>query len=372
MGGTVICNVGDIQRSLIGEYLIAISIVYELIACFLQKLDRLCKVVLVCIIGRIIVSDCICIRVSISIVILTELSAVAVCHTCRNKGICQLLTGLADVLYDVVTVDQKGKSTSHGRSLLRSLACEQIAVYIKCYIIGTEVVDDVELRIVQKALDLIGRNRICEIKVTCIVCSVDCSIICTEHELHALDLHFICTVVVRVLHINHALIVVPALQCVSAARHEACFLAPCTRILLPALCCLNACLRNRIECRECTQVKEVCTRCTKLHGKRLAILACLDIQCSVILSCDRIKHVCIVCTGLSTCGTVPGIYEILCGQLGTVAPLQAILHRKGIGQSILACLIAVCKIHCNLAILIIGAKSVKAVDCKACTVNRCI
>ena len=53
MGGTVICNVGDIQRSLIGEYLIAISIVYELIACFLQKLDRLCKVVLVCIIGRI-------------------------------------------------------------------------------------------------------------------------------------------------------------------------------------------------------------------------------------------------------------------------------------------------------------------------------
>ena len=79
------------------------------------------------------------------------------------------------------------------------------------------------------------------------------------------------------------------------------------------------------------------------------------------------------CTGLGTCGTVPGICEILCGQLGTIAPLQAILHRKGIGQSILACLIAVCKIHCkNPAILIIGAKSVKAVDYKACTVNRCI
>ena len=321
---SVICDVGDIDRSCIRKYFISVSIINELIACLFQKLNCLCQVVIVCFIGRIIISNCICIRIGVSIIVLTELTAIAICHTCRNKGICKLLTCLANVLYDIITVDQKAETTSHCRCLLRSLACKQITVYVERYIVGTKVINDMEFRIVQKALDFIRRNSICEIKVACIVCGINRSIIRTQHELKTLDLNFICTIVVRVLYVYHALVMCPALKCVSTAGYKSCFLAPCARVILPSVSSLNACLRNCVECRECAKVKEVCTRRHKIDGKGLSILTCSYIQCSIVFSCDRVKHVCVVSTCLCTCSTIPGINKIICVQICAIAPLQAI------------------------------------------------
>ena len=159
MACAIVGQVCDVQRSLSGKLAI---LKFE--ARILEKRDRLVDSRILNFLRIVAVAY----REFISAV-LFECAAVAVSHSCRDVGSCNLLACLADCLYNVRTVDEDRESLSHSDSLVNSLAFEDRAVYVERRIVGSQVVDNVEIRVVHDRSDLVCGNCVSEVKVAGVV-----------------------------------------------------------------------------------------------------------------------------------------------------------------------------------------------------------
>ena len=359
MRGVLVEQIFNLDRSLRRE----LAVLTELIACCLEKLSGLFYGLI------IIVVDGIGIEVSF-LRILLEDAAVAVHHAQRDVGVCDHLTGLADVLDDVVTVNQEVDSLTHVSCLLRCLILEEIGIHVEGDVVGTKLIHNVEFRILglQKSCHFVGRNGIDEVNAVGIVSCVDCGIISGKHELKLVDLDVVCIPEVGVLLIGHGCVMLPVGADICAVADKSCLLAPSARGGLPVSVSLNSILLDRIEGRECHQVFHVCAGSCENELKGGCIHSGYVDALFGTVAVETGEHVLIVCSGLRVNGSLPAVYEVFCGQVGTIGPLQAFLQLYGVGQAILGYFIAVSAGRNRLALGVIGVQTGEGVCRKAGTV----
>ena len=133
---------------------------------------------------------------------------------------------------------------------------------------------------------------------------------------------------------------------------------------------LNGSLLHRAHGCECSHLVEVGAGVGQHDGQGLAVVACLDVQrigvglCSGVAVCigeagscvKTIDHaqagLCVGSCGVGVDHTLEGVLEVLSGQVGAIAPLQAVTHGEGPGQAVLACFPALSLATNNFVVLV--------------------
>ena len=309
MARAFIGQICDADRSLIGKHT-----VFKLVAGALKEGNRFIISFVLEFFREISFPNRICIAVGV----LLEDISVAVCHAGRDEGSRNLLLCLSYILDDVVAVDQDRKRFSHIGSLFHGLTLEKVTVDVESHIVCAEVVHDMEIFIVLDGSDFVGRNRIGKIKVAGIVCGIDCRIIGTQHHVDLGDIHCVGIEPVVILLENKRFFMGPAVNGISAVRDVAGFGSPCARICAVRISRLDCCLRNRVECRECSQIKDVSTRCIQVGDKCLVVRSS-HIDIAVGVDRKRIgEQIAVIRTCLGPGGSLPRIFEIGSREIGSV------------------------------------------------------
>ena len=227
-----------------------------------------------------------------------------------------------------------------------------------------------EIRFLLQGSDLICGNSVREIKVAGVVSCQDSGIIRGKHQVDLGDGNFVSSVVVVILDQNDGLFMLPFLHGVSAVGNEACFRCPCAGVGLPAFRCFYLCLRNGQICGECRKVKEVSAGSDQVDRQGLAVFGSGNIQRTVIGCGDGIEHVAIVSGRLGSGSPLPGIFEILCGQICAVGPFQTVTQCEGIGQAVFGYFGILSQCGLQVAVGVISVKAFEHIDCQAGAVNR--
>ena len=256
---------------------------------------------------------------SVIVGLVLELAAVAVAHACRDVGISCYLTGLGNRVDDVLTVDQVGNSVTELAGIRPGHILEEVGVYVECKVIGTKLVFLVEFSGILDIGDFVRRNFINHIQGSGLVCSVSSCGILGKHECQSVALDIGCIEVSGVLREGHGFIVGPCGHGVSAVCDEAGLLAPLAGCSSIGISSLYRRLGNRIEYRECHQGIEVRAGVRQSYLKGIVIRS-LYLQCAVVILCNDIKEVSIVCCGLLIDDTIPAVDEVLCGNGCAVGP----------------------------------------------------
>ena len=163
----------------------------------------------------------------------------------------------------------------------------------------------------------------------------------------------------------------PLGQRVGTGGHEACLVGPGAGILLPALDGLDAGLVHGIEGGEGHQVHHVGAGRVQLDGQGLAVLGGGHGQV-VRIALDAVEHVAVVRGGLGIGGALPAVLEVLGGQVAAVGPLQAVAHGEGVGQAVLAHLVAGGEIRLQLAVGVVGVQAAEGGDGQAGAVHGAV
>ena len=324
MVGAVVGQVLDGDRGLGGEH----AVVVELVAGGLQQCAGLFQSAFV------VVVDAVRIKVALLGHFGLEDTAVAVGHAVRDEGVRSDLAGLADILADVLTVDQDVHGLAHAGSLLRGLALEDRAVGVEGSIVGAEVVDNVELGVAQQGLDLVVRDGVDHVDVAGVVSGVDRGVVSREHELHLLELDVVSAVPVRVLFVGHGGVMVPFGADERAVADKASVLAPGTGRSLPAVSRFHSGLLHRVEGRERHEVFHVRAGRgqSELEG---GVVGSGDSQI-IGIALEAGEHVAIVGSGRFGSGALPGVLEVSGGQVAAVGPLQALTQSDDEVQAVFA------------------------------------
>ena len=242
-----------------------------------------------------------------------EVAAVAVRHAQGQEGGSDLLLALADGVNDVLTVDQQAQGLPHRGSLFSGLAGEEVGLDVEDYVVGAQLVHDVELGISFQRRDLIGGNAVDEVQVAVLIGGENGGIVIAEHELQALDLHVVGIPVVGVLDVHHGLVVLPALQGVGTAGNKAGFQRPGTGVVRGGLG-FDTGLLHREEGGEGGQVQHVGAGGLQGDGEGLAVFGSGDLQI-IRIAGDAVEHVAVVSSGFGSGSALPGILEVLRGQV---------------------------------------------------------
>ena len=359
MTGGVVGKVGEGDRSLVRKSAVLVEFIacgFEEGACFFES-------------AFVIVVDCVRIIVALLNDFGLEYAAVAVSHAVRNECVSGFLTGLTDVLTDVVTVNKESDSFSHAGCFFGGLAVEEGALAVECCVISTEVVNNVELGIAEKGSDLVGRNGVCEVDIACVICSVDSGIIVGEHELEFLNFYVFSIPIIGVLYVGHRNVVAPAGANVSAVGNEAGILSPFAGSGGISVG-FNGCFVYGEEGRECHEVLDVCARSGENELKGYVVNSG---YCELVGVANKAgEHIAVVGSGLFAGCTFPGVLEISSGERIAVGPFEVGFEGYGVGKTVLGNGVALCAGGRSYAVCVVGVKTGEGVCSKAGAVNGAV
>ena len=133
---------------------------------------------------------------------------------------------------------------------------------------------------------------------------------------------------------------------------------------------LNGSLLHRAHGCECSHLVEVGAGVGQHDGQGLAVVACLNVQSigvglrggvavcigeagSFFKAVDHAQAgLCIGSSGIGVDHTLEGVLKVLSGQVGAIAPLQAVTHGEGPSQAVLACFPALSLAANNFVVLV--------------------
>ena len=220
-------------------------------------------------------------------------------------------------------------------------------------------------------LDLIGGNGVDEVHVAGLIGGIDGGVVGAQHEHQLVQLHVLGIPVVGVLLIGHGHVVGPVGQHIGAGGDEASLVGPGAGVVLPILGGLNGSLLHGVEGREGHQVEHVGAGARHLDGQGGAVLGGGHGQV-VGIADDAVEHIAVVGAGRRIGGALPAVLEVLGGQVGAVGPLQALTHGEGVGQAVLAHLIAGGEVGGQVALGVIGVQAAEGGDGQAGAVHGAV
>ena len=149
--------------------------------------------------------------------------------------------------------------------------------------------------------------------------------------------------------------------------NEARVLAPAAGRGLPVGKRLNCGLLDREEGRERHQVFHVCAR-SRQNEFEGGVVHSLDVQL-IGVALDAGEHVAVVGSGQSRSSALPGVLEVSSGKVAAVGPLQTVLQRDRIGQTVVGNGVAGGTGGLGLAFCVVGVQTGECRGSQAGAVN---
>ena len=306
-----------------------------------------------------------------------------------DAGADQIVSGGVGALHDgvgnIVTVD------GQAQSLTDIDIVERLLLVVQGEVVGAQDGVNIEVAAVLslgQAGDLIGGNILDELCLTAVVSGVSSAGILKQEQGDGVgnDLGGIpAAVVVRVLGQNNTLGGDPigdhvgAVADVGVGRG-----APCIAVGL------NSSLLHRAHGGKGSQLVKVSAGVAQGDGQGLAVLAgndiqgievrlgghvagCIGVADGILIAVDHADNgLGIGGSGVGRGQTLEGVLKVLRSQVGAIAPLQAVTHREGPDQAVIADSVALSLAGDDLVVLIDEQQRLKDSDQRVGTVDRAV
>ena len=178
-----------------------------------------------------------------------------------------------------------------------------------------------------------------------------------------------CVIVVRVLDVNHGLVVLPLFQRVGAVGDEAGFGSPCARVGLPVSSSFDGSFVDRHVDRERKQVHHVRARSVQ-RELDLVITVVLDHDLALVVLLEDVEQVTVVRSSVRVSRALPGVDEVFRGQRVAVGPFLPGLQVDGVLGAVSGDLRhAVCQSRNDVVVRVRGVQTDEGVGRQGSAVN---